>query len=450
MRILKSHPLLRLLNSYLIDHSQPTNISYLWNFGSLLAICLVIQLATGITLAMHYNPNVLEAFNSIEHIMRDVENGWLIRYLHSNTASAFFFLVYLHIGRGFYYGSYRAPRTLAWTIGTVILILMIGTGFLGFLNIAQNELYKNNNNNNNKHNNGTLENFQACAEEKEYLKSFYSKPFQFVTRRYSTYSRRLLSTQDRDDVSIFLKEKNLNPVFVYENLDKDSVKKEIVKETNGLSGIYLILNKKTMSYYIGSASTGRFNARFTNHLIYFRGNKLLKNAVNKYKLCNFAFIVLELFPDVVTQENNKNLLDLEDFYLKSLVPDYNILTEAGSSFGYKHTEVTRLKMKSQYSDERRNKIGSLNRGKNLSPDVIEAMRKAALSRDKIVYSEEALLSMKKSSCAVIVKELTGIVYGEYPSVVETAKAFDCNVKTVHRALKGETKLLKKRWVVSYA
>jgi ubiquinol-cytochrome c reductase cytochrome b subunit len=133
MRILKSHPLLRLLNSYLIDHSQPTNISYLWNFGSLLAICLVIQIATGVTLAMHYNPNVLEAFNSIEHIMRDVENGWLIRYLHSNTASAFFFLVYLHIGRGLYYGSYRAPRTLAWTIGTVILVLMIGTGFLGYV-----------------------------------------------------------------------------------------------------------------------------------------------------------------------------------------------------------------------------------------------------------------------------------------------------------------------------
>jgi len=133
MRILKSHPLLKLLNSYLIDHSQPTNISYLWNFGSLLAICLGIQLATGITLAMHYNPSVLEAFNSIEHIMRDVENGWLIRYLHSNTASAFFFLVYLHIGRGIYYGSYRAPRTLAWTIGTVIFILMMGTGFLGYV-----------------------------------------------------------------------------------------------------------------------------------------------------------------------------------------------------------------------------------------------------------------------------------------------------------------------------
>jgi ubiquinol-cytochrome c reductase cytochrome b subunit len=133
MRIIKSHPLLRLVNSYIIDSPQPSNLSYLWNFGSLLAFCLVIQIITGVTLAMHYNPSVLEAFNSVEHIMRDVNNGWLIRYLHSNTASAFFFLVYLHIGRGLYYGSYRVPRTLVWTIGTVIFILMIATAFLGYV-----------------------------------------------------------------------------------------------------------------------------------------------------------------------------------------------------------------------------------------------------------------------------------------------------------------------------
>nr|YP_004769785.1 putative LAGLIDADG endonuclease [Thermochaetoides thermophila DSM 1495]AEI26012.1 putative LAGLIDADG endonuclease [Thermochaetoides thermophila DSM 1495] len=133
MRILKSHPFLKLVNSYLIDASQPSNISYLWNFGSLLVVCLIIQIVTGVTLAMHYSPNVLEAFNSIEHIMRDVNNGWLVRYLHSNTASAFFFLVYLHIGRGIYYGSYRAPRTLVWAVGTVILILMMGTAFLGYV-----------------------------------------------------------------------------------------------------------------------------------------------------------------------------------------------------------------------------------------------------------------------------------------------------------------------------
>ena len=133
MRILKSHPLLKMVNSYIIDSSQPSNISYLWNFGSLLAFCLVIQIITGVTLAMHYNPSVLEAFNSVEHIMRDVNNGWLIRYLHSNTASAFFFLVYLHIGRGLYYGSYRTPRTLVWTIGTIIFVSMMATALLGYV-----------------------------------------------------------------------------------------------------------------------------------------------------------------------------------------------------------------------------------------------------------------------------------------------------------------------------
>lgn len=133
MRILKSHPLLRLVNSYLIDAPTPANISYLWNFGSLLAICLIIQIVTGVTLAMHYTPSVAEAFNSVEHIMRDVNNGWLIRYLHANTASAFFFLVYLHIGRGLYYGSYKSPRTLTWIIGTVIFIIMMATAFLGYV-----------------------------------------------------------------------------------------------------------------------------------------------------------------------------------------------------------------------------------------------------------------------------------------------------------------------------
>ena len=133
MRLLKSHPFLKLGNSYVVDSPQPANLSYAWNFGSLLAFCLIIQIVSGVTLAMHYNPSVMEAFNSVEHIMRDVNNGWFIRYLHSNTASAFFFLVYLHIGRGLYYGSYKAPRTLTWTIGTIMLVLMMAIGFLGYV-----------------------------------------------------------------------------------------------------------------------------------------------------------------------------------------------------------------------------------------------------------------------------------------------------------------------------
>ena len=132
MRLLKSHPILGLVNSYTVDSPQPANISYLWNFGSLLGLCLVIQIITGVTLAMHYTPSVDLAFVSVEHIMRDVNYGWLLRYIHANVASFFFIFVYIHIGRGLYYGSYRAPRTLLWSIGVIILVLMIATAFLGY------------------------------------------------------------------------------------------------------------------------------------------------------------------------------------------------------------------------------------------------------------------------------------------------------------------------------
>ena len=133
MRLLKTHPILGLVNSYTVDSPQPTNLSYMWNFGSLLGLCLVIQIITGVTLAMHYTPSVDSAFDSVEHIMRDVNYGWLIRYLHANVASFFFIFVYLHIGRGMYYGSYKAPRTLPWSIGVIMLVLMMAIAFLGYV-----------------------------------------------------------------------------------------------------------------------------------------------------------------------------------------------------------------------------------------------------------------------------------------------------------------------------
>jgi len=132
MRLLKSNALLSLVNSYVVDSPQPANLSYMWNFGSLLALCLGIQIVTGVILAMHYTPNVDLAFISVEHIMRDVNYGWMIRYIHANVASFFFIFVYLHIGRGLYYGSYKSPRVLLWSIGVIILVLMMGIAFLGF------------------------------------------------------------------------------------------------------------------------------------------------------------------------------------------------------------------------------------------------------------------------------------------------------------------------------
>ena len=133
MRLLKSHVLLRIYNSYVVDSPQPANISYLWNFGSLLAVCLIIQILTGAFLAMHYTPNVDFAFNSVEHIMRDVNNGWIIRYTHANVASFFFIFVYAHIGRNLYYGSYQSPRVLPYSVGVIILVVMMATAFLGYV-----------------------------------------------------------------------------------------------------------------------------------------------------------------------------------------------------------------------------------------------------------------------------------------------------------------------------
>lgn len=133
MRIFKSNPVLTIMNSYFIDSPQPSTISYLWNFGSLLGLCLVSQIVSGIILAMHYTGTADLAFNSVEHIMRDVNDGWLVRMVHANIASFFFICTYAHISRGLYYSSYRSPRIGVWVIGTIIFFLMIATAFLGYV-----------------------------------------------------------------------------------------------------------------------------------------------------------------------------------------------------------------------------------------------------------------------------------------------------------------------------
>ncbi|KHE78248.1 hypothetical protein GE21DRAFT_1329550 [Neurospora crassa] len=170
-----------------------------------------------------------------------------------------------------------------------------------------------------------------------------------------------------------INELGINPVYVYEDLNQPS----------NLSGVYMIINKTTKDYYIGS--------------------KIVKLAIKKYELKNFAFVILDLYPNVVTKENNKELLDLEDKYLKLLVPNYNILTEAGSSFGYKHTEIDRQKMKDLYSDARREKI--------------EKIREKALTRPPIPV---------------------------YSTILEAANAINCNEKTIRRALQTEKKLVKRQ------
>ena len=242
MRILKTNVLLRIFNSYIVDSPQPANLSYLWNFGSLLAVCLIIQILTGCFLAMHYVPNVDLAFNSVEHIMRDVDNGYILRYTHANVASFFFIFLYAHIGRGLWYGSYRSPRILLWSIGVIILVLMMAIGFLGY---EHSPTWFNNNNIN-------------------YLILNSIVPSKIVEN--------------------FIKDKNLNPVHIFENLDQLETRENLRKEIKHISGIYMILNKLTLDYYIGSASTSKMFSRFSRHMIYFTGSKIVKLAIKKYSL----------------------------------------------------------------------------------------------------------------------------------------------------------------------
>jgi len=310
----------------------------------------------------------------------------------------------------------------------VILIVMIVTAFLGYeyspkwFNISNKEnIIKHNKINNHR---------------------LFNKSI--VKRGYCTS----LACAQKDNIEIserlktIIQELGLNPVYVYENLNLEDTRKQILNDTRGLSGIYMIVNKVTKDYYIGSASTNRFYARFSNHVIYFRGSKIVKLAIKKYDLINFAFIVLDLYPNIVTKVNNKELLDLEDKYLKLLVPNYNILTEAGSSFGYKHTEIDRQKMKDIYSDARRERIGNLNKDKKLSPETIEKIREKALNRPSMsdVTKQKCITNTRP----VVLYNLNGTVYGEYSTILDAAKSINCDEKTIRRALKTEKRLVKRQ------
>lgn len=456
----------------------------------------------------------------------------------------------MHIGRGLWYGSYRAPRILVWSIGVIILVLMMAIGFLGYkyspkwfdlinnnilviilmhklisvflffvfalrdialvliyfrLNQGLRSLYPEANFciSANWHTNSKQYNFHQVQSEQRclsylslrlrtqlqkgkinsilpyslvpiqgnsslslILRKFSSTAFCYeesgkiqpeanVTSQLSSVpvpseaetNAQILNKTISNRLTEFLIENELNPIFSYEELQLDEVRKKILFETRNLSGVYMVLNKVTLDFYVGSASTGKFYSRFYRHLISLNGSKIVKFAVKKYKLTSFAFLVLELFPEIITKENNNKLIGLEDFYLKTMLPNYNILTEAGSSFGYKHTEITRLNMSKNYSPARKEWIKNLNKGKTLSPETIEKIRDKALNRKPLIYSAEALANMKKSSKPITLYNLDRTVFGNFPSIIDAAKTVGCSIKTINRALKTEKKLLKKRFIV---
>ena len=428
------NPFIKLLANHIIYYPTPSNINYGWSFGSLAGIFFAFQIITGIFLAMHYTANVDLAFWSLEHIMRDVNNGWLLRYMHANGASMVFIMMYVHIAKALYFRSYTPgnSRLGLFFSGVVIFLLMMGTAFIGWVK-------------------NSLKWFKFKTNKKIFI---YKKQINFnssiflISKRGFTTKTIDLNNEYSIEIQKFIKIKNLKPFRIYENLTDVKIRQQILEDTRSLSGIYLILNKKTGDYYIGSASTNRLYTRFNSHLINFSGgSKILKIVVKRDNLKSFAFLILEIFPEVVTRENNKNLLDLEDFYLKSLLPNYNILTEAGSSFGYKHSELTRIKMRSNYSQERRDRIGNLNRGKNLSSKTIELMRQKALNREKYIYSPEKLQRLKLSSKPLIVYNLDYTVFGTFPSIIEASKVLNCNKRTISRVLKTPKKILKRRWII---
>src|SRR5277367_2160473 len=126
-------PFMAAMEHELYEYPTPRNLTYWWNFGSLAGLMLVLMIVTGIFLAMQYTPSALLAFDSVERIMRDVNYGWLLRYAHANGASMFFIVTYVHLFRGLYYGSYKAPRELLWMLGVVILLIMMATAFMGYV-----------------------------------------------------------------------------------------------------------------------------------------------------------------------------------------------------------------------------------------------------------------------------------------------------------------------------
>jgi group I intron endonuclease len=185
---------------------------------------------------------------------------------------------------------------------------------------------------------------------------------------------------------------------VFENLHTQGCKANVSECIKPLAGVYLIINLNNGNIYVGSAITGCMPNRFHKHLFGLNGSKLVAAAVAKYGLANFAFVVVDTIPSIVKQEDNKALLEMEDHYIQRLLPDYNIAAQAGNTFGVKHTEDTKLKMRINYSSERREAIGSLNRGKKLPPATVERIRAAALARSPMKEETREKVSAN-SSCA---------------------------------------------------
>jgi group I intron endonuclease len=312
----------------------------------------------------------------------------------------------MHVGRGLYYGSYKSPRVLVWSIGTIILILMMAIAFLGLIGLKWICFFND------------VSNIQYAS----------------ITLPVAC-SHRLQS---------FLDKHNIKPVMVFEDLTNPETKKLAYRTLKPFSGIYLVVNSVNGKYYIGSAVTGNIYMRLHKHLFSKMGNVLVGKAVEKYGLEKFFFLILELVPQQNTVDV-KLLLEREDHYILTLKPEYNIAPLATNSVGWKHSEESIQKMKQGYSDERRQKVGSINKGEALSEETRNLIRKAALQRKPM--SMESRLKCAVNVRPITITNLDGTNPQNFSSIIEASKVIECNEITIRRALNSNG-LIKRKYLVT--
>jgi len=226
----------------------------------------------------------------------------------------------------------------------------------------------------------------------------------------------------------------------YSDLHLVEVQEHILKDNKQKAGIYMILNKINNKKYVGSAATNRIYVRFRNHFFHGTGSKLTAAAVAKYGIENFEFYVLEYYPGFVKKENlnsdHTKLLELETKYIELIKPEYNILQLGTSSKGYKHTDETKQAMKDNYSQDRREKIGSLNRSKSFTEERKQLLSKIATLRNSNAELREELSRLASKPVTLYNKD--GSVHSKYPGIRAMAKHFSCCHKTINKAIKNQS------------
>ena len=388
-------------------------------------------------------------------IMRDVSSGWALRYAHANGAAFFFILIYAHMARGIYYGSYKSPRVAVWVIGVIIFLVLIITGFLGkiicpiwlYISVLVwiiNSIFKD-----------QTSVFGNKINHKPQTSSV-NRPLRCSNFAYTGFShlnlgghRRYYSnTADSKIHSLMVNGK----VISFDNLNDETVRAVIKKSTKDMIGIYLIYNKLTGNYYIGSSYKGIYK-RFTKHLLDLNTNNILKNAVSKYGLEGFKFLIIEYWyeeplkvqtsEDLRSERDKRSLLKRRlEQYIEQFCPKYNIRTKTSGPSEYKHTEA-RQKMREAWkgNTNRLEFITNLNKGKTLSDEHRNKLREVALKRPPM--SEETKLKCitgNKPVCLyfynIVNKEkvIDKSQFFVYSSMKELSIELECGIKTLYRAI----------------